>query len=186
MADFEASLRQIITNFSTLIRNVILMNLHKTDDIDIEDIEQEIKIKIWKLLKKGKKVENLPSYIKRVAYSATVDELRKMRKQVPTRQLQNTADRDALQELFSSKESSKSPQDGLEWEEMRMTIRALIDGLGEDRKNVLLLYTAGMSVEEICEFCRWDKIKVRHLLYRGISDLRQKINRYSGDESQTD
>jgi DNA-directed RNA polymerase specialized sigma24 family protein len=88
--------------------------------------------------------------------------------------------------LFSSKELSKSPQDGLEWEEMRMTIRALIDGLGEDRKNVLLLYAAGMSIEEICEFCRWDKIKVRHLLYRGISDLRQKINHHSGDESRTD
>jgi hypothetical protein len=41
-----------------------------------------------------------------------------------------------------------------------------------------------MSIEEICEFCRWDKIKVRHLLYRGISDLREKMNRHSGDESR--
>jgi RNA polymerase sigma-70 factor (ECF subfamily) len=176
MADLESNLRQVIAHFSALIRSVILLNLHKTDDIDIEDVEQEIKIKLWKLLKKGKKVENLPSYIRKVAYTATVDELRKMRKQAPARWLDKSPDGDALQVLFSYKEPSKSPQDGLEWEEKRRTVRALIEGLGEERKNVLLLYAAGMSVEEICEFCCWDKVKVRHLLYRGISDLRQKIS----------
>jgi RNA polymerase sigma-70 factor (ECF subfamily) len=181
MADFETRLKQVVTDFSALIRNVILMNLHKTDDIDLEDIEQEIKIKLWKLLRKGKKVENLPSYIRKVAYSATVDELRKMRKQAPARELQSRADRDALGDLLSSKWPSQSPQDELEWKETRAAIRSLIEELGEDRKHVLLLYLAGMSIEEISEFCRWDRIKVRHLLYRGIGDLREKMGRPSGD-----
>jgi len=181
MADFETRLKQVIADFSALIRNVILMNLHRTDDVDIEDIEQEIKLKLWKLLKKGKRVDNLPSYIRKMAYSATVDELRKMRKQVPTRELQSGADRDSLRELLSAKWPSQSPPDELEWKEMRAAVRGQIEGLGEDRKCILLLYLAGMSVEEMSEFCRWDKVKVRHLLYRGISDLKEKIKGPSGD-----
>jgi RNA polymerase sigma-70 factor (ECF subfamily) len=181
MADFESHLKQVIADFSALIRNVILMNVHRTDDIDIEDIEQEVKLKLWKLLRKGKKVDNLPSYIRKVAYSATVDELRKMRKQVPTRELRSGADRDALQDLLSSKWPSRSPQEKLEEKEIRAAVRGQIEGLGEDRKCILLLYLAGMSVEEMSQFCRWDKIKVRHLLYRGIDDLKGKMKGASGE-----
>ena len=185
MDEFETRLGRVIADFASLIRNVILTNLHKSDDVDLEDIEQEVKLKLWKLLKKGKKVENLPSYIRKVAYSATIDELRKMRKQVPMRELQGAADLDSLRKMFSSNWPSQTPQAELEWKEMKTTIRALMEGLGEDRRSVLLLYSAGMSIEEIGELCRWDKVKVRHLLYRGIGDLREKMNLPAGEESPT-
>ncbi len=181
MQDLEQSTQDVIERFALLIKKVIQKNLHRSDDIDLEDIEQEVRLKIWAFLKKGKDVQNLPSYIKKVAYSSTIDELRKMRKQAPARELQSRADRDALGDLLSSKWPSQSPQDELEWKETRAAVRSLIEELGEDRKHVLLLYLAGMSIEEISEFCRWDRIKVRHLLYRGIGDLREKMGRPSGD-----
>lgn len=101
MQDIESDIKKIIDKFSSLIKYVILKNLHKTDRVDPDDIEQEVQIKIWRFLKKGKKVENLPSYIKRVAYTATVDELRKMRKQTPS---ENT---DHLKKIYSSSRSNK-------------------------------------------------------------------------------
>jgi RNA polymerase sigma-70 factor (ECF subfamily) len=58
---------------------------------------------------------------------------------------------------------------------MRESLKELIDSLGENRKQVLRLYLVGMSIEEICEFFDWDKTKVRHLLYRGIDDLKEKM-----------
>jgi DNA-directed RNA polymerase specialized sigma24 family protein len=105
-----------------------------------------------------------------------------MRKQVPMRELRGAADLDSLRKMFSSIGTADS-QAELEWKEMKTTIRALVEGLGEDRRSVLLLYSAGMSIEEIGELCRWDKVKVRHLLYRGIGDLREKMNLPAGEES---
>src|SRR4030065_2630522 len=84
MQDLEQRTKAVIERFSLLIKQVIQKNLHRSDVVDLEDIEQEVRLKIWAFLKKGKNVQNLPSYIKKVAYSTTIDELRKMMKQRPS------------------------------------------------------------------------------------------------------
>lgn len=155
-----------------MIRCVIQNNLFSKDGVDWEDIEQDVKIKIWKFVKKGKKVDNLPSYIKKVAYTATVDELRKMCKQAP---YQNPS---RLRLLYAEMENLPNgiedllPDTALEKKEIMKKLKAQIDALSENRKQVLHLYVMGWSVEEICEFLHWDKTKVRHLLYRGIEQLK--------------
>ncbi len=188
MQDIDSHLKLIIDRFSSLIRHVIASNLHKTDKINLEDVEQEVKVKIWKFLKKGKKVDNFPSYIKRVAYTATIDELRKMRKQNPTSEtigLKNIYSMSRINELRNPEES---PEFLMEGQEMRKSLKELIDSLGENRKQVLRLYMIGMSIEEICEFFDWNKTKVRHLLYRGIDDLKEKMKSHqqNGDTIPSD
>jgi DNA-directed RNA polymerase specialized sigma24 family protein len=49
----------------------------------------------------------------------------------------------------------------------------MINSLRESRKQVLRLYLTGLSPEEISELFDWDKTRVRHLLYRGIEELRE-------------
>jgi RNA polymerase sigma factor (sigma-70 family) len=174
MPDLERDIEEIIGQFTLLIRQVIQRNLHRGDDIDLEDIEQEVRLKIWKFLKKGKKIENLPSYIKRVAYSTTIDELRRMMKQRPTR------DQEGLKKVFNDLHSSSrrvgdsSPEIRLEDTEVKRSMGALVDSLSENRKRVLRLYLSGMSIEEISESLEWDKPRVRHLFYRGIDDLKER------------
>ncbi|MBN1222733.1 MAG: sigma-70 family RNA polymerase sigma factor [Candidatus Aminicenantes bacterium] len=175
MSELDSYLKSLIDRFSSMIRHVIGTNLYKTDDIDIEDIEQEVKFKIWMLLKKGKKVENLPSYIKRVAYTATVDELRKMKKQNPASEIETHNSLYSMSRLKELGNAAESPELLLESKETRGFLEDLIDSLRQSRKQVLRLYLMGMSVEEICEFFDWDKTKVRHLLYRGIEDMREKM-----------
>ncbi len=175
MQDIDSHLKHIIDKFSSLIRHVIASNLHKTDNVNLEDVEQEVKVKIWKFLKKGKKVDNFPSYIKRVAYTVTIDELRKMRKQNPTSEtisFKNIYSNSRMDEL---RNTENSPESQLEGQEILESLKKLIDSLGENRKQVLRLYLIGMSIEEICEFFDWDKTKVRHLLYRGIDDMKEKM-----------
>lgn len=185
MQDIDSLLKQIIDRYSSLIRHVIASNLHKTDNVNLEDIEQEVKVKIWKFLKKGKKVDNFPSYIKRVAYTATIDELRKMRKQNPISEkiiFKNIYSMDRIKEIRNPEDT---PGSLMEEKEIRESLKALIDSLGENRKQVLRLYLVGMSIEEICEFFNWDKTKVRHLLYRGIDDLKEIMKSQRGNEEPT-
>ena len=183
MQDIDHHLKDIIDKFSSLIRYVIAANLHKTDSVNLEDVEQEVKIKIWKFLKKGKKVDNLPSYIKRVAYTATIDELRKMRKQNPTSDFSGLNDIYSMSRINELKNSGDTPEFLIEGQEMRESLQELINSQGKNRKQVLRLYLVGMSIEEICEFFDWDKTKVRHLLYRGIDDLKEKMKIVSFGDS---
>lgn len=171
----DSDLKDIIEQFSSLIRHVITRNVFRSDEVDLEDIEQEVRIKIWKILKKGKKVEKLPSYIKRVAYTVTVDELRKMKKQNPY------GEQDQMKNLYFSESPSSPaklaelPDFLFEQKEQSISLKELVDSLSQNRKNVLRLYLAGMDVEEISEFFKWDKTKVRHFLYRGIDEIKKKL-----------
>ncbi|MFC2165831.1 RNA polymerase sigma factor, partial [Acidobacteriota bacterium] len=126
--------------------------------------------------------------IKRVAYTATIDELRKMRKQNPTSDtigLKNIYSMSRIKELGNPVDS---PEFQMEGREMRESLKGLIDSLGENRKQVLRLYLVGMSIEEICEFFDWDKTRVRHLLYRGIDDLKEKmkLNQQNNDTNPSE
>jgi len=174
MQDLEQSTRAVIESFSLLIKLVIQKNLHRSDDVDLEDIEQEVRLRIWTFLKKGKNVQNLPSYIKKVAYSTTIDELRKMMKQRPSAEPESLRRMFMGAALLAGSAKDFSPEAGVEDSEARETILALIDSLSENRKKVLQLYLAGLSIDEICTSLHLEKPKVRHLFYRGIDDLKEK------------
>jgi RNA polymerase sigma factor (sigma-70 family) len=177
MQDLEQSTRAVIERFSLLIRQVIQNNLHRGDDIDLEDIEQEVRLKIWTFLKKGKKVDNLASYIKRVAYSTTIDELRKMMKQRPSGQPENLRRVFTGSRQISERGSDFSPELRFEDTEMRESVRAMVGSLSESRKKVLELYLRGLTIDEISASLNWEKPRVRHLFYRGIDDLKEKNGR---------
>jgi RNA polymerase sigma factor (sigma-70 family) len=180
MQDLEQSTRAVIESFSQLIKHVIQKNLHRSDDIDLEDIEQEVRLKIWTFLKKGKNVQNLPSYIKKVAYSTTIDELRKMMKQRPSGEPETLKRIFAGAALLSGPAKEFSPEARVEDGEVRETILALVESLSENRKKVLRLYLSGLSIDEISTSLNWEKPKVRHLFYRGIDDLKEKTRFLQG------
>ncbi len=165
---------EIVDRFSGLIKAIIFKNLYQSR-IDHEDVEQEVYFKLWKFLKKGKKIENMPSFIMKAVYTITMDELRKLRKQMPPGDSSELKHLYLVSEELSGKAFSDSPGEALEKRELSRQINDAIETLSENRKQVLRLYVRGMSVDEICTYFKWDKVKVRHFLYRGIDDLRRKI-----------
>jgi RNA polymerase sigma factor (sigma-70 family) len=173
MQDLEESTSAVVEKFSGLIRQVIQRNLHRSDGIDFQDIEQEVRVRIWAFLKKGKKVDHLPSYIKKVAYTKTIDELRKVMKQRPS------GEPESLRQVFSGAcqvavpPRDFSPEGRLDDLEAGDAVRAMVDGLSRNRKKVLDLFLTGLTIEEISASLRWDRSKVRHLFYRGVDDLRE-------------
>jgi RNA polymerase sigma factor (sigma-70 family) len=174
MEDLEERTKAVVERFALLIRQVIQKNLHRSEGIDLEDIEQEVRLRIWAFLKKGKKVENLPSYIKKVAYSTTIDELRKAMKQRPPRQPEDLKRLFSGASLVSKRGGDFSPEERFDEGETRETVWALVNTLSDNRKKVLSLFLLGLTLEEICESLKWEKAKVRHLFYRGIDDLKQR------------
>ncbi len=180
MQDSELKIAEAIERLSALVRRVVAAHLHKNDSVYLEDIEQEVKLKIYDYLRKGKKIQNLASYIKRMAYSTTIDELRKARKQTPPQEATELRHVYLLTEHLRPGDSEPSPHTFLEKKEWRARILRNLERLGENRRQVLRLYLDGFSIDEICEFFGWDPVKVRHLLYRGIDDLKKLIRAEDG------
>lgn len=171
--EIEDRIRDIINRYSALIRSVIITHIHAGDALDPQDIEQEIRIKIWKSIRKGINIDKLPSYIKKVAYTATIDELRRLRKQAPYRSTFDWGRMLILVQEGLSDSNGENPERGYDRLESELAIAPLLEKLSQDRKRVLQLYACGLSVDEICECFNWDRTRVRHLLYRGIDDLKR-------------
>lgn len=173
MQEIEKQIREIFDRYAALIRSVIQTHLHTGDALDPQDIEQGIRIKLWKSIRKGKTIDKLPSYLKKMAYTATVDELRRLRKQAPYRDTYNWGRMLLLLEGGAPESEVVSHEENYDQREDAQILDSIMEKLSPDRKRVLRLYACGFSVDDICEFFGWDRTRVRHLLYRGIDDLRQ-------------
>ena len=76
-----AELEALLSRFSGLMKVQIYKFNPGRYGLDPEDIAQEIKIKLWRVLSREKEIVNFPSYLRKVVNSSVIDMLRK----IPTR-----------------------------------------------------------------------------------------------------
>ena len=183
-ADKVSEIENTIEQFSQLIRSAIRKTSPQIDQSDMDDIEQEVKIKIWrKVLKSEKEIHNFGSYIWKVTYTTTSRTMKNLFIQ--------------RKHLLGGVESGKSieevpqvdmndPDQQFETRELMEIIRESVNSLIDSRRQVLKLYLMGMSLNEIADFLCWSEAKTRNLLSRGLADIRQKLQeiglRYSPSE----
>lgn len=170
MLEDEEKLKQfekVLEKFSRFIKGYIQQFNPQNNGIDPEDISQEVKIKIWKLLNSEKKIKNYSSYIKKIINSSVIDQIRISRRE----------------EGIISKEKQKriSDQKSLyvkeNWyeENFKEMIGQAVDSLRESRRKAVRLFLLNMSIQEIAAFLNWSNDKTRNLVYRGLNDLKKKL-----------
>lgn len=163
-----------IAEFSKLIKSVIMKLSPHIDRMDLDDIEQEIKIKIWKeLMKSEKKINNLGSYIWKVSYTTACRMLKDLSKQNIIPINESTGDH----ELYTKQKNDLDDQPDFQFEktELYEAIEKSVELLKDSRRQVIKLYLLGMNRNEISSFYGWSQDRVRNLLYRGLDDLRKNL-----------
>lgn len=149
----------------------IQINIRKYDlmknGIDAEDILQDIKIKLWKILKNEKKIKNYASYIKKVVDTSVIDHIRKFRKEEGVINLE-------IQRKISER-SCNYHNDGTENINLKKILYEALEDLITSRKKVVKLFLLNMKLEDIALALGWSKDKTRNLLYRGLEDLKQSL-----------
>jgi RNA polymerase sigma factor (sigma-70 family) len=161
-----------ITEFSKLIKSIIVKLSPGIDPTDLDDIEQEIMIKIWKeLIKSEKRINNLGSYIWKVSYTTAC----KMLKDLSKPKIIPLNDTHSNQHLYKRKPADPmgQPDYQLEQKELHEILFRSVESLKKSRREVVKLYFLGMNRNEIADFFGWSKDKVRNLLYRGLDDLKK-------------
>jgi RNA polymerase sigma-70 factor (ECF subfamily) len=159
------ALETALTRFGGLIRRSA--GRHGLAGADVDELEQEVRIRLWKALRTGEKIRSAPaSYVQRTAASAAIDLLRRRR-----------ARREEPLPEDPGRAPTLAPTVEVRLESVRLRT-AIADALGrmlDSRQAVVRMHLAGYPQEEIAELLGWSEAKTRNLLYRGMADLRTRL-----------
>ncbi len=111
-----------------------------------------------------------PSYLWRVAYTTTVDELRKAQSR------QKAVDGAAAAQV-AQPQRVLAPDSSAEAQQLGTAIRACLCGLAENRRRAVSLYLQGHPVPETGSLLGWTRKKTENLVFRGLADLRICLGR---------
>jgi RNA polymerase sigma factor (sigma-70 family) len=164
----SSALESLVARFRTLVRSVGARR--GLSDADIDDVVQEVRIRLWRAGIAGKPLEELgSSYVYRAAMSAALDVLR--------RQRARGADvTDALDDRVAHLPATgRGPLAEVEGSELGRQIAAAVDALPAPRRAVVRMYLNGYERDEIADLLGWTEAKTRNLLYRGLEQLRQGL-----------
>ena len=135
--------------------------------IDPEDITQEVRIKIWKLVDKEKIIVNYASYIKKIVDTVVIDQLRLLKKDEQLYKMEK-------QKQIAEQMNACRPE-VLKNDLLKEAVGKAVESLIESRRSVVKLYLFDLSIEEISRFYGWSLHKTRNLLYRGLADLKTSL-----------
>ncbi|MEO8634782.1 MAG: sigma-70 family RNA polymerase sigma factor [Gemmatimonadales bacterium] len=164
--EISVALDGVVARFAQRVRYIGVQ--HGMMGSDVEDLVQEVRLRLWKALQSGEKIQSAPaSYIHRTAVSAALDLLRRRRarRETPVRLSRPSG--------FAVLGESAPADRMLEELELQQQIAHGVEQLIPARRSVVRMYLAGYDREEIADLLGWTEPKTRNLLYRGLADLRE-------------
>jgi RNA polymerase sigma factor (sigma-70 family) len=136
----------------------------------IPDVEQEVRLALWKRLESGKAIEHPTSYVYKVALVTALAMVRRQGGEAPS------IDPSALPE------PSAAPRGGLEPPERSRAIGEVLERLAPDEARALRAYLAGFDHVEVARMFGWSESVARHRIYRTLERLRTEARR--GEEEK--
>jgi RNA polymerase sigma factor (sigma-70 family) len=167
-ADKNSEFEGLLLNYTSLMRAHIYKHQIGRFGMDVEDILQEARIKIWKLLNNEKKVANYASYIRKIVDTSVIDFFRKFKREEGV----------YLHEINRNiAETTTGYDKDILYADMDLKdiVGNAVKGLIPSRQKVVRLYLLNMSINEISLYFKWSSSKTRNLLYRGLKDLKNII-----------
>jgi RNA polymerase sigma factor (sigma-70 family) len=171
--DLETLLKtkEFLDELSVSIRNIILASFPGLTAEEREDVDHEVKLKLWRKVARGKKIINLRSYLWRVVYTTALDLVSGNKHTLPLDKVLETAEEEGkLPDVLLT------PDESWEARELVLRLKKALDVLPERRKAVAKLHFAGLTIPQIAGLLGWRENQVRHLLYRGLADVRDVLS----------
>jgi RNA polymerase sigma factor (sigma-70 family) len=166
--DVSAAIEAVVARFATMVRSVGAR--HGLADSDLEEVVQEVRIRLWRSCSSSEQIRGLgASYVYRTAATAALDMLRRRRARGAGRSdpVEEHSERLAI--------PSGGATDELEAQDLERQILAALDRLHDSRRAVVRMYLKGYDRGEIADLLGWSEAKTRNLLYRGLTDLRERL-----------
>jgi RNA polymerase sigma-70 factor (ECF subfamily) len=172
----SATIEQVMGRFETRARQ--LARLRRVDAAEVDDVLQDVRIKLWQTPSIRENLERLPtSYLVKVLTSVIIDRVR--RRRTSNVQLEALADGANVPETLRV----QPVETGVPHDTARH-LAAALRTLPANRRVLVELHLAGYDRQEMVRMTGWSEAKVRNLLYRGLENLRAAMttNRENADD----
>ena len=176
----EQPLEALLAGFGARLRSLVAQHCRADQGLDPDDVEQEVRIRLWRALERDRNAVLPASYIQRVVVSTVIDQLRRSqaRPSEPLPELED-ADDPGLGGLVA--------QDALASASERQRLDLLarcLAGLPERRRVPVELALQGFTPQEMAEVTGLSPESARKLAERGMKDVRERLARYGiqGDD----
>ena len=171
-------LDQLLARFAARVRAQIESNRLIQQGIDPDDIEQEVRIRLWRALERDPNAEFPASYIQKVVATVLVDALR--RQQVRPAEALPEPEEGGVE--FTDGASRPDRAAG-EAQQIAVLGRALAE-LGPRRRRTLQLYLQGYALQEVADLNGLTLDAARKLIYRGLDELKARLAAHGLSEYQ--
>ena len=166
----RARLQQLLADYGAKVRRLIEGHGLSQYGIDPADIEQEVRIRLWKALERDRSAAFHTSYIQRVVLSSVIDAIRAAQSRpaepMPEETEEGTA---ALVEPHAGPERSAGGLQDFS------RIAACLAELPERRREAVSLHLQGFTPREIGQISGTSEEAARKLLERGMETLRERL-----------
>lgn len=157
-------LEAILIAHEPRLRALFVRHLGGRPGIDVDDLVQEARIRLWKALERERDVTAIATYIQRVVTSVVVDALRRR-----SARPEDTVE-EPLQHAASS--DTAAPEHAFAQAQRAAALHAALARISPRRRRPAALLLQGYSTQEIARLLGETEATVRNLAYRGVDDLK--------------
>jgi RNA polymerase sigma factor (sigma-70 family) len=169
-AGAHAALEALLARYALRVRRQIESHQLGRHGIDADDIEQEVRIRLWKALERDPNAVLPASYIQRVVLSVLVDAVRRAEVRA-TEALPEVETADAELPI---EQASRPDRRAIDAERVNCLAIALA-AIPARRRQPLQLYLQGFTLPELAPLCDLTADAARKLVYRGLDELKQRL-----------
>jgi len=133
----------------------------------VADVEQEVRLALWKRLGRGKKIDHPVSYIYKMALTTALAVLRRC---APAVEVRAPVDADGRGDAEGS-----LVRRALLPAEKRYLLLQVLAGLPESQARALKAWLAGFNHREVARMYGWSESVARHNIYRGLEAAAARV-----------
>jgi RNA polymerase sigma-70 factor, ECF subfamily len=180
-AEADERWRALIDEYGRYLRRVVARLCPRNLGVNLDDLEQEARLRLWKALRSERKIDDPASYLYRIVSTATIDAVRRVR----ARREDPLEDPDEEEPRVVLADAGPSPERSAGRGILIQRIEQVVQGFPPERSRLLRLHLQGFTTQEIADLHGWTEPKARNLVYRTLRELRDRLRalgiEYEGD-----
>jgi len=177
-AQTEALLERLLGAYGQFLRGTLRRMMPRQMGISLDDLEQDVRVRLWRALETEREIVSPSSYLYRIAATATLDAVRKAR----TRRREVPLDDREEGGMWAAESggvgtsrfvaSGDDPATAAARAQMLERIDRARRSLVPPRDEAVGLHLQGFTTREIGGLLGWTEPKARNLVYRGLAELK--------------
>jgi RNA polymerase sigma factor (sigma-70 family) len=172
----EDRLDALLKAYGAFLRGAIRRVCPATFGISVDEIEQDARIRLWHALRRERNIADPASYLYRIAATAAIDAMRRVRARREHPLTIAGSDSAASEDLFVDPPSpARSPEQLAADQQTTGLVQKALARLRVNRRRAVGLHLRGFTSSEIAQLLGWTEPKARNLTHRGLKDLRELL-----------